>query len=406
MAYKKKYTAEDRAKKEQQYERTVADLFIKGMEENKLPWQKPWSPTRNVLDHNYFTMEKNGTQTNNYNGINSILCELVRTVNYNSDDPRWCTMAQIIKHNEGIEDPSKKLWVKKGSTGTPIKYYTKKYFDSDGKEIETKDGETPKNPAYTKSILQTYNLFHASQIVTYKHNEKGERLKDKDGNFISEPAFIYEPPKELQNLDFSKEVDTIIKNTGAVIVHDTADLCAYIPTQDKIHMVKPEKFKKPEEYYDTLLHELTHWTGHPDRLNREEARRYRESDEWRAKEELIAEIGGYLLARECNIAFTPSSNNLAYVNSWIKVLQDNPKEIFEATKKAEKATKYVVEFTREKEKKISLEQTAMLSSPNTDKKPSHNWEKDIFDNNLKNNPAHVSKNINKTREKDDFFYSR
>ena len=56
-----------------------------------------------------------------------------------------------------------------------------------------------------------------------------------------------------------------------------------------------------EYYYSTLLHELTHWTGHPTRLNRPgiAARIY--SPKLEAVEELIAEIGSAFLCAEFGI---------------------------------------------------------------------------------------------------------
>ena len=56
MAYKKTLTKEERQQKQDEYEREVADLFIKAIKENKAPWTKPWEPGVNVLDYNMFNM--------------------------------------------------------------------------------------------------------------------------------------------------------------------------------------------------------------------------------------------------------------------------------------------------------------------------------------------------------------
>ena len=47
-------------------------------------------------------------------------------------------------------------------------------------------------------------------------------------------------------------------------------------------------FTNPENYYATALHELTHWTGHESRLNRQFGKRF--GDDAYAFEELVAEL--------------------------------------------------------------------------------------------------------------------
>ena len=70
------------------------------------------------------------------------------------------------------------------------------------------------------------------------------------------------------------------------------------PTKDMIGMVNKKFFNKTgssnatENYYSTLLHELTHWTAHKDRCNRDLSGRFGDSSY--AFEELIAEFGAAL----------------------------------------------------------------------------------------------------------------
>ena len=58
-------------------------------------------------------------------------------------------------------------------------------------------------------------------------------------------------------------------------------------------MVLPlkEQFKGEAGYYGTAFHELTHSTGHKDRLNRITAGSFSFGHETYSKEELVAEIG-------------------------------------------------------------------------------------------------------------------
>ena len=344
----RKLTNNERLKKEAEYERHVADLFIKGMESNNLPWQKPWKPSENVRDYNLFTMTQDGVPKTFYRGMNGLLCETTRLLNLHSEDPRWCTMGELRNYNKSKEDIREHLFIKRGEKGLPIKFYNYIYFDEDGSLIKTK-GDAPDNYSYRKSVLKTYTIFNACQIIKFLYDKDGKKELDENGEAKYVKAFNYTSNiVDKTNFQPIIKAEDIIKATNAVITYDCGDTCAYIPDLDKIHMVKPELFKSKGDYYDTLLHELTHWTGHPSRLNREEARRYNENDYWRAKEELVAEIGGYLLAKECNISFKPSNNNIAYVKSWMKDLKDDPESIFIACKKADQAQNYILSFSRNK----------------------------------------------------------
>jgi antirestriction protein ArdC len=83
-------------------------------------------------------------------------------------------------------------------------------------------------------------------------------------------------------------------------------------------------------YYATALHELAHWTGHPDRLNRQTLNdAYRFGDQNYAREELRAELASLFLAAERGIPHDPGQH-ASYVSSWIKALRDDKNEIFRA----------------------------------------------------------------------------
>lgn len=82
-----------------------------------------------------------------------------------------------------------------------------------------------------------------------------------------------------------------------------------------------EQFDAADKYYATVLHELGHWTGHKDRLDRSILNTF--GSEGYAREELCAEIASLLIGQEFKIGHDPEQH-AAYVNSWIKLLQDNP----------------------------------------------------------------------------------
>ena len=93
-------------------------------------------------------------------------------------------------------------------------------------------------------------------------------------------------------------------------------------------------------YYSTLFHELTHSTGHGNRLDRKN--KFEDDKKSYAYEELIAEIGSIFLGYEFNITKTIPDNHAKYLNSWIKALQNDYTFLTGATAQAQKAVDYFV----------------------------------------------------------------
>jgi antirestriction protein ArdC len=88
-------------------------------------------------------------------------------------------------------------------------------------------------------------------------------------------------------------------------------------------------FRDAESYYATLAHEMTHWTRHPSRLDRDFDRKAF-GDEGYAREELVAELGSAFLAADLGLTLEPRDDHAAYLESWLKVLQSDKRVIFQA----------------------------------------------------------------------------
>ncbi|RYV04117.1 hypothetical protein SOPP22_01580 [Shewanella sp. OPT22] len=75
-------------------------------------------------------------------------------------------------------------------------------------------------------------------------------------------------------------------------------------------------------------------------------------DESYAKEELRAEIGSLILGDELQIGHE-FGQHAAYVDHWVKVLQDDPKEIIRASRDAEKINDFVMGFEKQSSNMIN-----------------------------------------------------
>jgi hypothetical protein len=150
---------------------------------------------------------------------------------------------------------------------------------------------------------------------------------------------------------------------GADIHHNGGSRAFYRPLTDSIHLPDKGQFPTAENYYATALHELGHWSGHEDRLNRDLVHPF--GSEGYAKEELRAEIASMILGDELGIGHDPSQH-AAYVGSWIKALKDDPMEIFRAAADAEKIQTYVLGLELKHVQDQAVQQNQAQGQPVTD----------------------------------------
>ncbi len=110
-------------------------------------------------------------------------------------------------------------------------------------------------------------------------------------------------------------------------------------------MPEPDAFRgsptrsPTEAYYAVLLHELTHWTGAPHRLDRTKGKRFGDRDH--AFEELVAELGAAFLCSAFQLVNAPRSDHAAYIASWLGILSNDRKAIFAAASQAQRAIGYL-----------------------------------------------------------------
>ena len=145
-------------------------------------------------------------------------------------------------------------------------------------------------------------------------------------------------PRKEQEWNVLERVEHILQASGALIQHGPQNRAFYRPGSDSIHLPEKGQFPSADTYYATALHELGHWTGHPSRLARDLAHPF--GSEAYAKEELRAEIASMIMGDELGIGHDPGQH-AAYVGTWIKVLKDDPLEVFRAAADAEKIHAYV-----------------------------------------------------------------
>ena len=283
------------------YHQIVANQIIESLKGGTAPWLKPWEPGigNGQVPFNPVTGKR-------YRGINA----LYLMINL-SDDNRWLTYKQA----QSID-----AQVRKGEKGTTIQYW--KFIeervkeDEAGRPVLDEQGNSVKIQVSLERPRVFYaTVFHASQI----ENMPALVTKEHDWSMV-------------------EKAEKLLLQSGAAIFHSEADRAFYRLSTDSIHLSPKAQFKSAAHYYATALHELGHWSGHPSRLDRDLGHPF--GSEAYAKEELRAEIASMLLGAELGIGHDPSQHT-AYIKSWIRVLEDDPLEIFRASADAEKIFNHI-----------------------------------------------------------------
>lgn len=285
------------------FHETVAEKLIEQLQEGTAPWQKPWraGDAGSFLPMNPITGKR-------YKGINAI-----QLMSQGFDDQRWMTYKQAA---------SADAQVRKGEKGTPIQYWKfreeQTKTDAAGKPVVDAAGE----PVKVSIELERPKVFFATVF-----------------NAMQIDGLAPLPPRPMQDWVAHERAEQILASSGAVIHYGEQDRAFYHVTTDSIHLPEKSQFVTADAFYATALHELGHWTGHATRLARDLAHPF--GSEGYAKEELRAEIASMILGDELGIGHDPAQH-AAYVRSWIKLLRNDPLEIFRAAADAERIQSHVL----------------------------------------------------------------
>lgn len=274
----------------------VTDTIINAIEGGTAPWRKEWDGAMGFPFPHRVTGDA-------YQGINVLLLWIAAEAK-GFTAPTWMTFKQA-KNLGGM--------VRKGEKGTGIVFYS---------TFEKEDGD---DNVKRIPFLKHYTVFNVEQI---------DGLPEKFAPAVTASVAGNESPIE--------DLESFFANTGAKIENGPNIAPHWNPNTDTIGMPPVEAFSSAHAYYGTLAHELTHWTGHTPRLDRDMKYNTREG---RAFEELIAEIGSCFLC--AHIGAKPDlDNSAAYVESWLKALKSDKRFIFRAATQAQKACDYALQRGR------------------------------------------------------------
>lgn len=269
---------------------TITHNIITQLEQGHIPWVKPWQ------DSNIATglLPFNGSTGKDYSGVNTLI---LWGTYYSSN--AWYTFKQAKSLGGSV---------RKGEKGTHIMYYT---------IVKKEDKETNKTIQFP--IAKSYTVFNYEQC---------------EG--------IPEPKTHEQSITFTDAL-AFATDKGASVKYGGNKAC-YYPSNDYIAMPLLEQFKSKADHEATLLHELTHWTGHTSRLDRLKFIQSFGSESY-AFEELIAEIGAAFLCAKLGVE--GKLQHASYIATWLEILKNDKKAIIKAASMAQKSINFLLETATE-----------------------------------------------------------
>lgn len=280
------------------YSDQVAAELILQIKNETAPFLKPWEAGEALAQ------PINAVTGEPYRGSNHYFLTLLQP----DRDPRWCTYKQA--QSIGAQ-------VRKGEKSVLLRYFV----------LEEQDQklERPK--------VVYFNVFHASQI---------EGLGD----------WVEPDRKSLEWNPIEKALE-ILDRSNAQFFYDQHDRAYYNRVKDEIHLPPLNQFPNAPAFYSTALHELAHWSGHESRLNRDLSGTF--GSEGYAAEELRAELASFTFNTELGIGFDPGQHR-AYLKSWIKLLEDEPRQVLQVMRDADQIVEFLHGLGREKEQSLAKDQ--------------------------------------------------
>ena len=302
-------------KSNQEVVSTVVASILEAMEKGIIPWKKPWTGEGGFLP-------TSGATGRVYRGLN-LLSLLAASMVRDYKGTRWYTKNAISKLggyvNKGEDDKD---------PGVIITFVSTKKYDKE-EQVQVPD---PDNPDKTKTETRTVTKKFAKMGLDIVYNE--DEIQG-----VELPKLVRKDPPAIS------EVENIVLDSYTdkpPIQYVAQDSAYWSPSEDVIRLPLRAQFNSTEEHLDTLFHELTHSTGHQNRLDRKDLlENYGTHKDVRAREELIAEIGSAILAQMMNVD-TSIDNVAAYVQSWATWLKGDPNALHEAASLASKAVEHIL----------------------------------------------------------------
>ncbi len=302
-----------RPRSRDEYRREMAEAFAGILEEKGLEWKKGWTGTGAGAP-------RNGITGAFYHGSNAFWLSLA-AMRKGYEDPRWVTMVQIMDRDARYH-PDGKWHLKAGSKAVYVEYW----YPFDLKENRAVTWDLYKERLENGRKQEDFRLCTRYTAVFNACEVEGmPELAVPEGGTVG----------------MDELVRRVSDGLGVPILTDGGDMAFYSPHQDKIHLPAPGSFEDEYAFNSTALHELSHSTGHPARLNRPQTGMFGTAGY--AYEELVAEMSSCFMGSGLKTKADRRhlDNHKAYVRSWISAVREKPETLIRAIRDAQGAANYM-----------------------------------------------------------------
>jgi len=275
----------------------VTDQVLAELARGTAPWRKPWLAE--------FGLPRNLDSRKPYRGVNVlVLMSSALSAGYPAN--WWLTFNQAKERGGHVN---------KGEHGYPVVFYQRTPVEPAEESLEL--GPASRKDTHWRPILKVYTVFNVAQCSGVEAPVDGPRL-------------TWQPIEAAER---------IVEAVGLPIHYQGVE-AYYRPATDSITMPPRAYFPTVMGFYETLLHELVHATGHESRLARTFGGQGTEAYAW---EELIAEMGSAMLSVLVGVPAPDFPNMAAYLAGWRSRMNRDSQAICEAAAAAQKAVEWLLQ---------------------------------------------------------------
>ena len=298
----------------------LTELMIKKMETLTETWRKPWIAD---LAHG---LPRNLRGTPYRGGNTLMLLFLSEIAGYST--PLFMTFKQAKE--EGLN-------ILKGSGSFPV-FFWKLYIRHKETRKKIEQAEYYRLPQEQRRQYDVLPVMRYYPVFNIDQTDMSEQQPERYASLTTPTG-----PKDYSDGLTCEVLDRMLAERSWLcpILLKSGNRASYSPTLDRI--VCPEKRQFPEgaAFYTTLLHEVTHSTGHAERLNRPFGACYRDADYIR--EELVAELTAALCGAMLGFATTPREESAAYIKDWLAEFHKEPTYLFDILTDVNRAARMISE---------------------------------------------------------------
>jgi len=212
----------------------ITSQVIASLEAGTVPWHRPWSAE--------VGLPRNLQSGRPYRGINPFLLGCAQAA-HGFESPYWVTYKQAAERGGHV---------RRGETSAIVVFWKRLDPVKVHKVRDSETGELVEMASLGASmVLRYYNVFNVEQCADLEYPRSEPTRHD------------WEPLEECETIALG------YLRRGPQLV-EGGPRAAYSPSVDKLFMPERDRFESATGYYSTLFHEMTHSTGHANRLARKD----------------------------------------------------------------------------------------------------------------------------------------